>query len=377
MLSSGFRTSVACCAGIVVLLVLTVKSNAQKRPTNLEDFSSWLEIAPASNAFSIGFPQLPVHNSSSTVEGYLVEYQDVLFVLNIGGLMAEEDKTSGRTRVKLRDFVVGRCLVRESLDYPSGANRNGWYSRNRLLDTPTRRYSWGIVSSDRDFLFSKAANHFFDSFKLNKGCDDSSSATPLSPRGIAQTAFPSVVLLEMTNESAHEISQGSGFFVAPNLIATNYHVTSGTSKGYAKLVGQSTKYEVSGVAAEDKVHDLVLLKVNNANALWLPLTTSPPAVGDEIYAIGNPEGLEGTFSQGIVSGVRRLTNGTLIQITAPISHGSSGGPILNSSGRVVGIAAAGMKEGQNLNFAIPASYLATLLSRAVGFGGVGPGPGKL
>jgi hypothetical protein len=85
------------------------------------------------------------------------------------------------------------------------------------------------------------------------------------------------------------------------------------------------------------------------------------AVGDEVFVAGNPQGLEGTFSQGIVSGIRDVESGTLLQITAPISPGSSGGPVLNSEGKVVGISVATFTSGQNLNFAIPANYLASLL----------------
>lgn len=86
------------------------------------------------------------------------------------------------------------------------------------------------------------------------------------------------------------------------------------------------------------------------------------AVGDKVYAVGNPLGLEGTFSEGIVSVLRRAKGSTFIQITAPISPGSSGGPILNSRGEVVGVATATFSRGQNLNFAIPAAYVAKALS---------------
>jgi hypothetical protein len=87
-------------------------------------------------------------------------------------------------------------------------------------------------------------------------------------------------------------------------------------------------------------------------------------IGDPVYAVGNPEGWEGTFSQGLVSGIRHVDADTILQITAPISPGSSGGPVLNSQGSVVGIAVATFTEGQNLNFAVPVVYLAALLRDA-------------
>ena len=79
--------------------------------------------------------------------------------------------------------------------------------------------------------------------------------------------------------------------------------------------------------------------------------------------MGNPQGLEGTFSQGIVSSIREVGADKLLQITAPISPGSSGGPVLNSKGKVIGVSVATYKGGQNLNFAIPSNYLKILLGK--------------
>jgi hypothetical protein len=84
-----------------------------------------------------------------------------------------------------------------------------------------------------------------------------------------------------------------------------------------------------------------------------------------VYAIGNPKGLTGTISEGIVSGIRDLSSKSLIQITAPISPGSSGGPIINNSGQVIGVAVGTLTSGQNLNFAIPSSILESLISNAI------------
>jgi hypothetical protein len=86
-------------------------------------------------------------------------------------------------------------------------------------------------------------------------------------------------------------------------------------------------------------------------------------VGDEVYVVGNPLGLEGTFSSGIISGIRQVDKDKLFQITAPISPGSSGGPVLNKSGMVIGIAVASYQGGQNLNFAIPSSYLESIIAK--------------
>ena len=192
----------------------------------------------------------------------------------------------------------------------------------------------------------------------------STSAQAQSTRQIAQKTFPSVVLLVMEDRNGQPVGLGSGFFVGEDIVATNLHVVEGAAGGYARIVGRKRKYNISGLVASDSRRDLVLLKVDGAKARPLPLgDSSEIAVGDTVYAVGNPRGLEGTFSEGIISGIRQIGGDTLLQITAPISPGSSGGPVLNASGEVIGIAVASFKGGQNLNFAIPSSYVEALLSR--------------
>jgi|ERR1017187_5809569 S1-C subfamily serine protease len=182
-------------------------------------------------------------------------------------------------------------------------------------------------------------------------------------RQVAQNSFPSVVLLVMEDANGQPVALGSGFFVRENVVASNFHVVEGASRGYAKLIGKKTKYDITGLVGVDTMHDLVLLNVTDAKSPSLPLADSRQvAVGDEVFAVGNPQGLEGTFSQGIVSSIRNVESETLLQITAPISPGSSGGPVLNSEGKVIGIAVATFTGGQNLNFAVPANYLASLLA---------------
>ncbi len=184
-------------------------------------------------------------------------------------------------------------------------------------------------------------------------------------RQIASATFPSVVLLVMEDERGQPVALGSGFFVKEKVIASNFHVIEGASRGYAKLVGQKTKYNIAGVVGLDAKHDLVLLAVEDATAPALKLGDGAKvAVGDTVFAVGNPQGLEGTFSQGIVSGIREFDTNSLLQITAPISPGSSGGPVVDSEGKVVGVAVATFKGGQNLNLAIPAKYLDELMQNA-------------
>lgn len=166
----------------------------------------------------------------------------------------------------------------------------------------------------------------------------------------------------MRDASGQPVSLGSGFFVADDVIATNIHVIAKATHGDAKLVGGSQTYAISGLVGSDEEHDLALLKIRGAKRAALPIGDSEKlSVGDEIYVLGNPEGLEGTLSNGIVSGIRQIGTAKILQITAPISPGSSGGPVLDQQGQVVGVAVATFKGGQNLNFAVPGNYLAKLM----------------
>ena len=181
---------------------------------------------------------------------------------------------------------------------------------------------------------------------------------------IAQKAFRSTVLLVMEDSKGQTLSLGSGFFVRDGEIATNFHVVEGATRGYAKLIGQATKYNIEGITGIDPNYDLAILKISGGNLPSLALGDSGSVqVGESIYAVGNPQGLEGTFSQGIISSIREFKEGKLFQMTAPISPGSSGGPVLNAAGEAIGVSVATFKGGQNLNFAIPSIYLKSLLEK--------------
>ena len=182
---------------------------------------------------------------------------------------------------------------------------------------------------------------------------------------IAQNALKATVYFGI-QKSDRTISEGSGFFIRSNYIATNYHVVKGATAAYIKLVGKQTTYRVQNIAAIDPEHDLAILKVNNPNPVVLSLANSDKVeIGETVYAVGNPKGLEGTFSKGIVSAIQIGGNNKWIQIDASISPGSSGGAVLNSRGEVIGIATAIHKDedAQNLNFVVPSNYLKALLRK--------------
>ena len=127
-----------------------------------------------------------------------------------------------------------------------------------------------------------------------------------------------------------------------------------------KPYGLDQRLQVKAILTFDLINDLCILAVEDTGAAGIP-PGRPEAlrVGDPVYTIGNPKGLEGTFSKGMVTALREPDK--LIQIDAPISPGSSGGPVLNSEGKLVGIATSSLIGGQNLNFATPSSFLDSLI----------------
>lgn len=188
------------------------------------------------------------------------------------------------------------------------------------------------------------------------------TAFSLTPQQIASNAFPSVVVVISQDGNGNDFAFGTGFFVAPGIIATNLHVIEGATKVRIRPIGTTDEHEVMGFTAVDYDNDLVLLETTVANIPPLKIgDDAATAIGDDVYVIGNPVGLEGTFSKGMVSGKREVNAHKIIQITAPISSGSSGGPVLSVSGEVIGVAVAYIAEGQNLNFAVPSSVLSSAM----------------
>ena len=173
---------------------------------------------------------------------------------------------------------------------------------------------------------------------------------------------PSSVAIETFDSKGNTLSRGSGFFVAPDRIVTNRHVIERSSRVEIHLM-DGKKFVVKGVLAIDGEGDLAMLQVDvpRALALPLPIVRAVPQEGESIVVVGNPFGLEGSVSNGIVSAVREISGyGKIIQITAPISPGSSGSPVVNMYGQVIGIATLQAAEGQSLNFAIPAERILQL-----------------
>jgi tetratricopeptide (TPR) repeat protein len=173
---------------------------------------------------------------------------------------------------------------------------------------------------------------------------------------------PSAVAVETFDVRGEKLSRGSGFFIESDRIVTNRHVIDGAYRAEVHS-SSGTVYPVKGVVAVDAEGDLALLKIDipAPQIRPLPLDRTSPQEGESVVVIGNPLGLEGSVTNGIVSAVRDIpTFGRIIQITAPISSGSSGSPVVNMQGQVIGVATLQITGGQSVNFAIPSERISQL-----------------
>lgn len=177
---------------------------------------------------------------------------------------------------------------------------------------------------------------------------------------IIRDARSAVVHLRTFDADGRPLGDGSGFIIEDGRIATNVHVVEGAARvevldDDGRLLGA-----VDHASSLSASVDLAILPALDAQSPGLSFALADPEVGETAIAIGSPQGLTNTVSEGIVSAVRDIGGRRRIQITAPISPGSSGGPVLNDQGRVIGVSVSQMQEGQNLNFAVPVLDLIAL-----------------
>jgi S1-C subfamily serine protease len=180
---------------------------------------------------------------------------------------------------------------------------------------------------------------------------------------IAKDSNGVILSIWTSGKDGHPAAQGTGFVVSKDgRIVTNYHVIRNASSAIVKLP-DGAFYDVEGVLEFDKDRDLAVIKARGQDFRTVLLGDSDRVqVGETIVAIGSPLSLESTVSSGIVSGIRTdEKGGKFLQITAPISPGSSGGPLFNMAGEVVGITTLYLEGGENLNFAIPINDAKRLL----------------
>jgi hypothetical protein len=185
----------------------------------------------------------------------------------------------------------------------------------------------------------------------------------LTAEQIYAKCSPAVFYIEVYDSNDDFLASGSGFFVDSNGTAlTNFHVIEGGASAKITLSATGKTYDVLGVYDYNAAIDLAYLKIDGSNFPYLETGDSKNLLGGAtIYTIGSPLGLQNTITQGIISNTSRVYDDiSYIQISAAISSGSSGGALINESGKVIGVTCAYFVGGQNLNLAVPIHYAADL-----------------
>lgn len=188
----------------------------------------------------------------------------------------------------------------------------------------------------------------------------------LTPAEIYRLASQSIVVVLAFDKSRDAISQGSGVVIAANTVATNCHVLKGSVESVVLYAGKA--YQTKSIEGSD-AFDYCIIRTEGLPASVVavaPISSVSP--GQRVYSVGNPQGLDLTIAEGLVSGLRPQNDLPLplIQTSAAISHGSSGGGLFDEQGRVIGITVGTLKDSQNLNFALPVALSSYVIGQRFG-----------
>ena len=181
-----------------------------------------------------------------------------------------------------------------------------------------------------------------------------------SPKELYEMTAPKVVEISTYDVYGDGLARGTGFFIDDKgTLVTNYHVIEDAFSADVLVSGGKT-YPVNRVQGYDEVIDLAILKIDFPGSPYLEFSDGVET-GDTIYTLGSALGLTGTFSDGLVATASRIIDDVdYIQITAPISHGNSGGPLIDIYGKVAGVNTMGYVDGQNINFSVNVQELTRL-----------------
>jgi S1-C subfamily serine protease/Tfp pilus assembly protein PilF len=236
-----------------------------------------------------------------------------------------------------------------------------WYGVKRLAhvpaDGPAAAHASLLRPTTKPIVpaVEKATSPVHASIASTQPASVATTPKSMTAQQLFAYASPAVVKIIVSDKNDRPICQGSGFFVNDQgFVITNFHVIAGGSKAKI-LLSSGISEDVVGVCGATQTVDLALLQTNHHSRTVLPLHAgNSEPIGAQVYAIGSPLSMTNTLSSGLVSGYRLMGFVPCIQTTAAISPGSSGGPLLNDRGEVIGVTSMTRLGGQELNFAINA-----------------------
>ncbi len=207
--------------------------------------------------------------------------------------------------------------------------------------------------------FSAAAyDKYYNLSAFDSAATDASGTRELTSAEVYEKCSPAVFYVAVYDKNGTQFASGSGFFIdSDGTAVTNYHVIEGA---YSARIWRSDgkTHNVLGIYDYNAARDWAVIKVDGKDFPYLEIDETPVSGGEEIFTIGSPKGLDNTISEGLISNPSRtIGNVPFIQISAPISNGSSGGALISKLGKVIGITSAGRDDGQNLNLALPISII--------------------
>lgn len=328
-----------------------------------------------------GFPTMePVHQSFNDVSpgDWSFPYVETAYA---AGLTAGTSRTTfSPDAYCTREEFVTMLMKSGSLSAETLANTESQKMLDALSDAVqispwakrpmAEAYSLEIISgwnkriAPREYASREQAAVILNNYR-NLYASTLPSASGQTPVPDASLLGKSVVSIISFDKEHSQIAQGSGFCVGKGLILTNYHVVDYGVNFSVETYSGIRFFEQIGVVAYDREKDWAILKVPGLDKVGMPVLTlgsmSALAQGDVVMAVGSPYGLPNTLSEGIVSAERTMNGVTYIQTTAPVTFGSSGGPLFDMQGRVAGIISSGYEQG-SLHFALPVDYVQKTVS---------------
>jgi S1-C subfamily serine protease len=225
---------------------------------------------------------------------------------------------------------------------------------------PLRFYAViGITTVLVTFASSNRARNAYRWVLKSYGGGVAENRKTLSAVDLFQRVSPSIFVVQALDDNGKTLILGSGVALAREFLITNCHVIQNSSS--LKVSRGKEQWTATLIQAAPN-HDLCGIRPSGLPLLPVEVRPSSKLVtGERVYAIGSPEGLELTFSEGVISALRETEGVHMIQTSAPISPGSSGGGLFDAQGNLVGITTFYLKEGQSLNFALPGEWIKTSL----------------
>lgn len=230
---------------------------------------------------------------------------------------------------------AGRPSISAAANLAAGQQINGSYdrenrNRQRPMDVPASDTAYGDRQERKELTFEELAS-----------------------------LASSIVMIASHDKKGKVTGTGSGIMIAEDgYILTNNHVIAGGAYFSVRIEEEEQIYQTDEVIKYHALFDLALIRIERKlNPLPIYKESQRLVRGQKVVAIGSPLGLFNSVSDGIISGFRHFENVDMMQFTAPISHGSSGGAVLNMYGELIGISTAGMDDGQNLNLAVDYNYI--------------------